>query len=149
MTVQSKLHVSSYLKTATVVWLMVLTVSPLFSHLVIPLSMASYNIGVAQDSLTVSITGDFVQGIKNPYVNATGIFALLPNFHGSLQGGNSSQLVTALTKSIRERSPAAVVSQVRLLIDSNGNSNQTRVSYDLTFIVQNVTGSSGSICCKT
>jgi hypothetical protein len=98
----------------------------------LPQAFASYTLNLNDTGVAVSIVDDFAQGVPNGAANQTQVFTdTIPKATFVLSGLNASLIEAPLAASIKERTPGATVSGVRLIISSNG----TWIHIDLSFTV--------------
>ena len=92
-------------------------------------------ITVSPKSVTVSITGDFAQGLPSSLPNSTArAFGNIPIFTGQLSGQNSTSLRDLLSKAISAKSPGASAANVTFY----ASSNQTWMHYSMGFDVSGI-----------
>ena len=127
---QTTLRVSLTRQRPVLLTVLILAIAA--SSCIVP-ARADYVISISQNDVSVYVSGVFAQGVPNSSAdNTADIFAKIPVFHAVFQNDNATALTKQLNDALATKSATVQVSQLSLLVASNG----TRLDYNMTFNVR-------------
>ncbi len=101
-----------------------------------PSVFATYNIQPGASSVKVEILDDVRQGVPNPAANDSRVFTEeIPKVSFILTGANASDVESALSLSVRSKSPQATVGSLYLQVSSNGSWVHIDMRFDVLGVV--------------